>query len=64
VDEPTYRVWRLFMSGSAHGFTVGRHNVYQSLLIKPGPNGESGLPLTRADLYLPRGGRLLLRSEG
>jgi len=52
------------MSGSAHGFTVGRHNVYQSLLIKPGPNGESGLPLTRADLYLPRGGRLLLRSEG
>jgi len=31
VDEPTYRVWRLFMSGSAHGFTVGRLNVYQSL---------------------------------
>ena len=54
VDEATYRVWRLFMSGSAHGFTVGRHNVYQSLLLKPGPNGESGLPLTRADLYLPR----------
>jgi len=51
VDEPTYRVWRLFMSGSAHGFTVGRLNVYQALLLKPGPGGESGLPLTRADLY-------------
>ena len=51
VDEPTYRVWRLFMSGSAYGFTIGRHNVYQSLLLKPGPHGESGLPLTRADLY-------------
>ena len=51
VDEPTYRVWRLFMSGSAHGFTVGRLNVYQSLLVKQGPRGESGLPLTRADLY-------------
>ena len=51
VDEPTYRVWRLFMAGSAHGFQVGRLNVYQSLLIKPGPEGNSGLPLTRATWY-------------
>ena len=51
VDEPTYRVWRLFMSGSAHGFTVGRLNVYQALLVKPGEHGHSGLPLTRADWY-------------
>jgi cyclopropane-fatty-acyl-phospholipid synthase len=51
VDEVTYRIWRLFMSGSAHGFESGRLNVYQSLLVKPGSRGESGLPLTRADLY-------------
>ncbi len=51
VDEPTYRVWRLFMSGSAHGFTSGRLNLYQSLLVKP-TNGPSGLPLTRKDWYL------------
>jgi len=51
VDEPTYRVWRLFMSGSAYGFTSGRLNVYQALLLKPGPKGQSGLPLTRMDLY-------------
>ncbi|MGD2105175.1 MAG: cyclopropane-fatty-acyl-phospholipid synthase family protein [Anaerolineae bacterium] len=51
VDEVTYRIWRLFMSGSAHGFEAGHLNVYQSLLAKPGPGGESGLPLTRADLY-------------
>jgi len=51
VDEPTYRVWRLFMSGSAHGFTVGRLNVYQALLVWPGERGQSGLPLTRADWY-------------
>jgi len=51
VDEATYRVWRLFMSGSADGFESGRINVYQSLLGKPGPGGESGLPLTRAYLY-------------
>jgi cyclopropane-fatty-acyl-phospholipid synthase len=51
VDEPTYRVWRLFTSGSAYGFTAGRLNVYQTLLVKPGDRGQSGLPLTRADWY-------------
>lgn len=54
VDEPTYRVWRLFMSGSAYGFSQGSLNVYQSLLVKPDKAGRSGLPLTRADLYSPR----------
>jgi cyclopropane-fatty-acyl-phospholipid synthase len=51
VDEPTYRVWRLYMSGSAAGFRNGRLNVYQSLLLKPGAGGAGPLPLTRADLY-------------
>jgi cyclopropane-fatty-acyl-phospholipid synthase len=51
VDEVTYRIWRLFLSGSAEGFESGRLNVYQSLFLKPGTHGESGLPLTRADLY-------------
>jgi cyclopropane-fatty-acyl-phospholipid synthase len=51
VDEPTYRVWRLFTSGSAAGFAAGRLNVHQALLVKPGPKGESDLPLTREDLY-------------
>ncbi len=51
VDEPTYRVWRLFMSGSAHGFTSGRLNVYQALLVKADAQGRSGLPLTRRDWY-------------
>lgn len=51
VDEPTYRVWRLFMSGSAHGFAIGRLNVYQALLVKPDESGRSGLPLTRTDWY-------------
>ena len=53
VDEPTYRVWRLFMAGSAHGFRVGRLNVYQALLARPDKDGHSGLPLTRADWYAP-----------
>ncbi len=51
VDEFTYRIWRLFMSGSSHGFSRGRLNVYQALLVKPTTRGESKLPLTRADWY-------------
>jgi cyclopropane-fatty-acyl-phospholipid synthase len=50
VDEPTYRVWRLFLPGSAYGFATGSLNVYQALLIKPDA-GRSGLPLTRRDWY-------------
>ncbi len=54
VDEATYRVWRLFMSGSADGFSNGRLNVYQSLLVRPDEEGRSGLPLTRQDWYKER----------
>lgn len=50
VDEPTYRIWRLFMAGSAYGFEQGRLNVYQALLVKP-EGGTSHLPLTRDDWY-------------
>jgi cyclopropane-fatty-acyl-phospholipid synthase len=50
VGEATYRVWRLFMSASVHGFESGRINVNQTLLSKPA-GGASYLPLTRADLY-------------
>ena len=53
VDEPIYRTWRLYMSASAYGFTDGRLNVFQSLLVKPQENGISGLPLTREDWYAP-----------
>lgn len=52
TDEVTYRVWRLFMSGSAHGFRTGRLKVYQALLSKPDAAGDSRLPLTRVDWYV------------
>ena len=51
VDEPTYRVWRLFLPGSAYGFAAGLLNLYQTVLLKP-DEGRSGLPLTRKDWYL------------
>jgi len=50
TDDITYRIWRLYMAGSAHGFRTGRLNIYQVLLSKP-LHGHSGLPLTRADWY-------------
>jgi len=50
VGDSTYRVWRLYMSGSAHAFKTGRLNLYQVLLSKP-DHGETHLPLTREDWY-------------
>ena len=50
ADEVSYRVWRLYMSGSVHGFQTGRVNVHQTLFVK-NDRGRSGLPLTRADWY-------------
>lgn len=50
TDEATYRVWSLYMAGSAHGFDVGRGNLYQILLSKP-QHGRTGLPLMRNDWY-------------
>jgi cyclopropane-fatty-acyl-phospholipid synthase len=50
VGEVAYRIWRLFMAISAHGFASGRLNVYQTLLAKPAA-GRAGMPLTRADWY-------------
>jgi cyclopropane-fatty-acyl-phospholipid synthase len=51
TNDVTYRVWRLYMSGSAHAFKTGTNNIYQTLLAKP-DRGDSGLPLTRADWYV------------
>ncbi len=34
ADEVTYRIWRLYMAGSAYNFKVGQINVYQALLAK------------------------------
>jgi cyclopropane-fatty-acyl-phospholipid synthase len=50
TDESTYRIWRLYMAGSADGFSSSRGNLYQTLFVKP-DRGVSGLPLTRADWY-------------
>jgi len=50
TNEVTYRIWRLYMAGSAYSFQTNRNNLYQTLLAKPN-RGNSGLPLTRSDWY-------------
>lgn len=51
VGEPTYRVWRLYMSGAARAFASNRNQLIQALYSKPHSDGRSEMPLTRADLY-------------
>ena len=50
TDDFTYRVFRLYLAGSAFGFEIGQPSIYQAVFVKP-DNGKSGLPLTRADWY-------------
>jgi cyclopropane-fatty-acyl-phospholipid synthase len=52
AGEQTYRVWRAYMSGSAHAFKVANIGVVQLLLSRVGPDGAAKLPLTRNDIYL------------
>ena len=50
VGETTFRIWRLYLAGAAHSFSVGKNNVYQALLSRP-DGGRAGLPLSREDWY-------------
>jgi cyclopropane-fatty-acyl-phospholipid synthase len=50
AGEEAYRVWRLYMAGSAHAFASGRLAIHQVLLAKP-DRGRAGLPLTRQDWF-------------
>ncbi len=51
AGEQSYRIWRLYMAGSAQGFRTARIAVYQSLLARPRDDGTVDLPPTRRDLY-------------
>jgi cyclopropane-fatty-acyl-phospholipid synthase len=51
VGDHTYRVWRLYMSGSANAFATAAINIIQTLLAKPNEAGKSNVPLTREDIY-------------
>lgn len=53
VGDRTYRVWRLYMTGSAMQFEQGATGIYQ-ILAERKVDGMPNLPLTRRDLYVSK----------
>jgi cyclopropane-fatty-acyl-phospholipid synthase len=51
VGEERYRIWRIYMAGSAHGFDRGWLSLWQLLAGKPLPDGRLPHPLTRGYMY-------------
>lgn len=48
AGTPRTRVWWLYMAVSANGFDDGGLSVHQVLGVRPGPEGNSGMPMTRS----------------
>lgn len=53
VGEKIYRIWRIYMAGSAHAFERGWMSIYQVLAGKPLSDGRLGVPATREYIYAP-----------
>jgi cyclopropane-fatty-acyl-phospholipid synthase len=51
VGEERYRIWRVYMAGSAHAFERGWLSLWQLLGGKPRPDGSLPHPLTRDYIY-------------
>ena len=51
VGEEKFRVWRIYLAGSAHAFERGWLSIWQLLAGKPLPDGELPHPLTRDYMY-------------
>jgi cyclopropane-fatty-acyl-phospholipid synthase len=52
AGEVAYRLWRLYLAGSAQGFRIGRIGVFQALMTRSHEDGRVELPPTRRDLYV------------
>jgi len=51
VGEKAYRIWRIYMAGSAHAFDRGWISIFQILGTKPMRDGSVPYPLTREHVY-------------
>ena len=51
VGEEKYRIWRIYMAGSAHAFDRGWLSLWQLLAGKPLADGRLPHPLTRGYIY-------------
>lgn len=52
VGENKYRVWRIYMAGSAHAFDRGWLSIFQILAAKPTEDGKVLYPFTRDHVYI------------
>jgi cyclopropane-fatty-acyl-phospholipid synthase len=52
VGQKAYRIWRIYMAGSAHAFERGWMSVFQVLAGKPLPDGKLVVPATREYIYV------------
>jgi cyclopropane-fatty-acyl-phospholipid synthase len=55
VGEEKYRVWRIYLAGSAHAFDHGWLSLWQLLAGKPLPDGRLPHPWTRDYMYASGG---------
>jgi len=51
VGEERFRVWRIYLAGSAHAFDRGWLSIFQLLAGKPLPDGSLPHPSTREYMY-------------
>jgi len=51
VGEERFRVWRIYLAGSAHAFDRGWLSIFQLLAGKPFPDGRLPHPATREHMY-------------
>ena len=51
VGEKKYRIWRIYMAGSAHAFERGWMSLSQILAGRPRTDGTLSYPFTREHLY-------------
>ena len=51
AGEKVYRIWRIYMAGSAHAFERGWMSIYQVIAGKPAADGHLGVPATRDYIY-------------
>jgi cyclopropane-fatty-acyl-phospholipid synthase len=51
AGEERFRIWRIYMAGSAHAFDRGWLSLWQLLAGKPLPDGRLPHPLTRGYMY-------------
>ena len=52
VGIEKFRMWALYLAGASTGLADGSMHICQVVATKHAAKGASGLPLTRADLYL------------